>query len=86
MLAEIGLSPKAIPVNRAVRTLPVPTRQMIEIAKAVSTRASVLIMDEPTAVLSGPEVAALFELVQRLRAGVTHGKKELFRLHTPVSR
>jgi len=44
-----------------VRSLSIAQKQMVEIAKAVSTRASVLIMDEPTAVLSGRESAALFE-------------------------
>jgi ribose transport system ATP-binding protein len=51
-----------------VRSLSIAQKQMIEIAKAISTKASVLIMDEPTAVLSGRETAALFELIQRLRA------------------
>jgi ribose transport system ATP-binding protein len=50
-----------------VRSLSIAQKQMIEIAKAVSTKASVLIMDEPTAVLSGRETAALFELTDRLR-------------------
>jgi ribose transport system ATP-binding protein len=50
-----------------VGLLSIAMKQMVEIAKAVSARASVLIMDEPTAVLSGRETAALFELIDRLR-------------------
>lgn len=50
-----------------IKTLSIAQKQMIEIAKAVSIKASVLIMDEPTAVLSGRETAALFELISRLR-------------------
>jgi ribose transport system ATP-binding protein len=50
-----------------VKTLSVAQKQMVEIAKAISGNASVLIMDEPTAVLSGREVAALSELIARLK-------------------
>jgi ribose transport system ATP-binding protein len=54
-----------------VRSLSIAQKQMIEIAKAVSTNASVLIMDEPTAVLSGRETAALFALMDQLRKAGT---------------
>ena len=65
VLARVGcgVSPRA-----RVASLPVAQRQLVEIAKAVSLDASVLIMDEPTAVLGGPEVARLFELIARLTA------------------
>ncbi len=54
-----------------VGSLSLAQKQLVEIAKAVSLRASVLIMDEPTAVLGDREVATLFSLVDRLReAGV----------------
>jgi ribose transport system ATP-binding protein len=56
-----------VPANAKVKSLSIAQKQMIEIAKAVSIKASVLIMDEPTAVLSGRETAALFDLVNRLR-------------------
>jgi ribose transport system ATP-binding protein len=57
-----------VPATARVKSLSIAQKQMIEIAKAVSIKASVLIMDEPTAVLSGRETAALFDLVNRLRA------------------
>lgn len=44
-------------------------RQMIEIGKALAREARVLIMDEPTAVLSRPETEALFAVIHQLRAG-----------------
>ncbi|MFZ3583629.1 sugar ABC transporter ATP-binding protein [Loktanella sp. DJP18] len=46
-------------------------KQMVEIAKALSRDARILIMDEPTAVLTGSEVEVLFEQVRALRAAGT---------------
>ena len=55
------------PTDR-IRDLPIAQKQMIEIAKAVSRDARVLIMDEPTAVLSATETETLFEQIRRLTA------------------
>ena len=51
-----------------VRDLSTPDKQMVGIAKALGRKARVLVMDEPTAVLTNREAAALFEQVERLRA------------------
>ncbi len=51
-----------------IRDLPVSDRQMVEIAKALSRKARVLIMDEPSAVLTHREVEILFRQIDRLRA------------------
>lgn len=51
-----------------IRDLPVSDRQMVEIAKALSRNARVLIMDEPSAVLTSREVEVLFRQIDRLRA------------------
>ncbi|HET6633566.1 MAG TPA: sugar ABC transporter ATP-binding protein, partial [Streptomyces sp.] len=51
-----------------LRHLGVAQLQMVEIAKALSLQARVLIMDEPTAVLTTGEVERLFRIVRRLRA------------------
>ncbi len=51
-----------------IAELSIADRQMIEIAKAVSRDARVLIMDEPTAVLSAAETETLFEQIRRLTA------------------
>lgn len=55
-----------------VRNLSVSQKQMVEIAKAVSRDAKILIMDEPTDVLTGTETEVLFDLIRRLqKSGVT---------------
>lgn len=51
-----------------INTLPVADKQMVEIAKAISRDARVLIMDEPTAVLSVGATETLFEQIRRLTA------------------
>ena len=51
-----------------VRDLSVSEKQMVERAKAVSREVRVLIMDEPTAVLTPAEAAVLFRLIRRLTA------------------
>jgi ribose transport system ATP-binding protein len=59
---EVRVDPDAL-----VSSLGVAQRQMVEIAKALSLDAQVLIMDEPTASLSGQEVERLFEIVRGLK-------------------
>ncbi|WP_127145307.1 sugar ABC transporter ATP-binding protein [Pelagibacterium montanilacus] len=51
-----------------INTLSVADKQMVEIAKAISREARVLIMDEPTAVLTPAETEYFFEQVARLKA------------------
>jgi len=63
-LKRVGLyvSPKTI-----VGSLTIGRQQMVEIAKALSVEAKILIMDEPTSSLSGKESESLFELIELLR-------------------
>lgn len=66
-------------------------QQIVEIAKAVSKDAKILIMDEPSAPLTTSEVEAMFQIVDTLKAeGVTiiyisHRMEEIFRLSDRVS-
>ncbi|MDP9796752.1 rhamnose transport system ATP-binding protein [Catenuloplanes nepalensis] len=53
--------------DRPARGLSIADQQIVEIAKALSVHAKVLIMDEPTAALSGVEVERLFSVVRSLR-------------------
>jgi len=65
LLARVGL-PVAPTV--LVGKLTVGQMQMVEIARALSTNARILIMDEPTASLSAAESEKLFEVIRKLRA------------------
>ncbi|MER5213037.1 sugar ABC transporter ATP-binding protein [Streptomyces sp. NPDC002838] len=74
-----------------VGELPMGQRQLVEIAKALSRSASVLVLDEPTAALSGAESDALAERVEDLRTQglaivyVTHLLAEVERLADAVT-
>jgi ribose transport system ATP-binding protein len=57
-----------IDTGRLVEELPVGSRQLVEIAKAISQEASILILDEPTASLAAAEAATLMAAVRRLTA------------------
>jgi rhamnose transport system ATP-binding protein len=65
LLVRVGAS---IDADRLVDSLSMPEQQLVEIAKAIGSSAKVLIMDEPTASLSGTEVERLFEVVARLKS------------------
>ena len=54
--------------RRKVRELKIAQKQLVEIAKAISFNVELLIMDEPTAVLTGKETAILFDLISQLSA------------------
>ena len=77
----VGLRPED-----PARGLSIADQQIVEIAKALSFDAKVLIMDEPTAALTGSEVARLFGVVRTLRdAGaavlfVSHRLEEFFEI------
>ncbi len=64
LLARVGLK---IDPRERVRGLSVADQQLVEVAKALSLDARVLIMDEPTAAVTPSEVERLFGIVRRLR-------------------
>ena len=69
-----GLHIKIEPETKVAK-LAVAQQQMVEIAKALSHRAEVVIMDEPTAALTETEIDELFRIIRKLRddgVGVVH--------------
>lgn len=66
------------PLDETVGNLPVGTRQRLEILKALVSAQRILILDEPTAVLTPLEVGQLFVMLRRLRA---EGRLILFITH-----
>ena len=88
LLTSLGVDLRA---DQPVRGLSIADQQVIEIAKALSLNANVLIMDEPTAALSLPEVERLFAIVRKLRERdvailfITHRLDEVFALTQRVT-
>jgi rhamnose transport system ATP-binding protein len=70
--------------GRICRGLSIADQQLVEIAKALSLDARVIVMDEPTAALSATEVSRLFDVVRALRQGgaavlfISHRLEEVF--------
>ena len=83
---EIDVDPKVI-----MSTLSVAQRQMVEIAKAVSYNAKLLVLDEATSSLTSVEVEHLFKIVNRLRARgcgiiyISHKMDEILRISDEVT-
>ncbi|WP_088008561.1 sugar ABC transporter ATP-binding protein [Indiicoccus explosivorum] len=81
VLAELGLH---VNPSQPARTLSVGQQQIVEIAKALSANAEVIIMDEPTAALTDREIATLFETIERLQKKgvsfvyISHRMEEIF--------
>lgn len=78
---EIAINPKSKMVDLSVGQM-----QMIEIAKAISYDADLIIMDEPTSAITEREVAHLFRIVEKLRKDgvaivfITHKMDEVFKI------
>lgn len=69
----LSVDPRAI-----IEDLPLGVRQRVEILKALYRQANILILDEPTAVLSPPEVGELYKVIDSLRSA---GKTVIFITH-----
>ena len=85
-LLDPGIDPRA-----EVRSLSVAQMQIVEIAKALSLEAKILLLDEPTASITEHETAALFTLLRKLRDDgvaivfVSHKLEEVFAIADRVT-
>ncbi|MCD7907904.1 MAG: sugar ABC transporter ATP-binding protein [Clostridium sp.] len=81
---KIDLDPR-----QTVGDLPVSKQQMVEIAKALSVNAKILIMDEPTSSLTAKEIDELFRIIRQLKAegrGIVYISHRLEELQAIVDR
>ncbi len=80
-----------IPADTPLGSLTIAQRQVVEIIKAVSFNAHILVMDEPTSSLSDKEVEFLFRTIKRLKADgvgiiyISHRLSELFAISDRVT-
>ncbi|HET6363339.1 MAG TPA: sugar ABC transporter ATP-binding protein [Gemmatimonadota bacterium] len=78
-------------VRRPIRELSLAERQLVEIARALSLDARILVMDEPTSALTEPETRALFETMRRLTARgvaivyISHRLQEIYEIGDRVT-
>ena len=83
---ELNIDPREL-----VRNLTVSAVQTIEIAKAISYNAKIIIMDEPTSSLTEKEVAHLFKIIRRIRAEgtaiiyISHKMEEILEIADEVT-
>ncbi|HEV7378702.1 MAG TPA: sugar ABC transporter ATP-binding protein [Dyadobacter sp.] len=82
----VGISP-----NTKMKYLSVAQMQMVEIAKAISNDAKVIIMDEPTSAISDKEVAVLFDIIRQLKDKgvaiiyISHKMDEIFKISDTIT-
>lgn len=88
LLAQFGLD---IPLHRQVYQLGIGQQQLVEIAKALSRNARMLVLDEPTAALTKSEVDILRKILMQLQEKdvaciyITHKLKEIFQIADRVT-
>ena len=81
LFQQIGV---AIPIDRPCCELSVAQQQIVEIAKSLSTDATVIVMDEPTAALGVPEQRKVIQLIHQLKAQgrgvifISHNLQDIF--------
>jgi ribose transport system ATP-binding protein len=80
-----------IDLNERVKNLSVAQMQLVEIAKALVTNAKIILLDEPTASITGSETTKLFDVVRKLRAQgtavlfVSHKLEEVYEICDTVT-
>lgn len=80
-----------IALQKVVKDCSIGEQQMIEIAKAMMTKAKIIIMDEPTATLTDKEIRRLFDLMNRLKEQgvsfvyISHRMAEIFEISDEIT-
>lgn len=88
LIARVGLK---MPVTTPVSRLTAGQMQMVEIAKALSVQARIIIMDEPTSSLASAESEQLFKIIRQLKADgigivyISHRMQEVMDLSDRIS-
>ncbi len=88
LLNLIGVN---INARTKIKNLSIAEMQMVEIAKAISTNAKVIIMDEPTSALSNKEVSTLFKIIKDLKAKgvsiiyISHKMDEIYEISDRIT-
>jgi ribose transport system ATP-binding protein len=83
LLADLNAN---IDIQSKVKDLGVAHQQMVEIAKALSLKADIIMMDEPSAVVSGRELESLFRIIRSLKDSgktiiyISHRIEEIFQI------
>lgn len=83
IIEELGVD---LDINQKVQDLSVAQQQMVEIVRAVSSNAKLIVLDEPTSSLSNREVETLFEIMTKLRKKgvslvyISHRLEEIYRM------
>ncbi len=83
---RLNVSPKSL-----MRDLTVAQIQMVEIAKAISRNARIIIMDEPTSAISDSEVTTLFQIIEKLKQQgvgivyISHKMDEIFQIADEIT-
>jgi ribose transport system ATP-binding protein len=88
LLGQLGI---ALNPTQTLEELSAAQRQMVSIARAISIQARIIILDEPTAALTGRETALLFDIIHRLKQRdvgvvyISHRLEEIFSLADRVT-
>ena len=83
IMAQLAID---VPLDRPINRLSVAQQQFVEIAKALSLNARILVLDEPTATLTPTEVEHLFKVMRELRKQgvaivfISHHLEEIFQI------
>ncbi|GEO06044.1 putative ribose/galactose/methyl galactoside import ATP-binding protein [Adhaeribacter aerolatus] len=88
LLAQVGI---ALDARTLMKNLSVAEMQMVEIVKAISKNAKIIIMDEPTSAISDKEVKSLFNIIADLKARgvaiiyISHKMDEIFQIADTIT-